>query len=62
MNCFQTLLQSHVRRYILGFLMVMVEIYITRLVIRFYQLLRLFSEEDLAMLRMEHPPVQMVYW
>jgi len=42
--------------------MVMVEIYITRLVIRFYQLLRLFSEEDLAMLRMEHPPVQMVYW
>jgi len=42
---------------------VMVEIYITRLVIRFYKILRTFSEDDLLLLRtMDHVPVQMVYW
>jgi hypothetical protein len=41
----------------------MVEIYITRLVIRFYKILRTFSEDDLLLLRtMDHVPVQMVYW
>lgn len=48
---------------ILGFLMVFIEMYITRLVIRFYKLLRGFSDDDLNLLRaLEHMPVQMVYW
>ena len=49
---------------LLGFLMVMVEIYITRLVVRFYRLLREFSEDDLVLLRaMEGVgQVQVVYW
>ena len=48
---------------ILGFLMVFIEIYITRLVVRFYKLLRTFSEDDLTLLRaLDHIPVQMVYW
>ena len=47
---------------ILGFLMVFIEIYITRLVIRFYKLLRGFSEDDLNLLRtLDQMPVQMVY-
>ena len=48
---------------IFGFLMVFIEIYITRLVIRFHKLLRGFNEDDLTLLRaLDHMPVQMVYW
>ena len=48
---------------VLGFLMVLVEVYITRLAIQFYKILKSFSEEDLRMLRaMEHMPARVVYW
>lgn len=48
---------------VLGFLLVLVEVYITRLAVRFYRLLKAFSEEDIAMLRaMEQLPMQMGYF
>ena len=58
------IMASSLSTQLLGFLMVMVEIYITRLVVRFYRLLREFSEDDLVLLRaMEGVgQVQVVYW
>jgi len=48
---------------ILGFLMVMVEVYITRLAVQFYKFIKEFSEEDLRMLRqMDSVPARVVYW
>ena len=48
---------------ILGFLMVMVEVYITRLAVQFYKFLKEFSEDDLQMLRqMDSMPARVMYW
>lgn len=48
---------------VIGMLMVMVEIYITRLVVRFYNLLKSFTDDELLELRItSNMPVQMVFW
>ena len=48
---------------VLGFLMVLVEVYITRLAVWLYRVLKDFSQEDIAMLRaMEQLPQQMGYF
>ena len=48
---------------VLGFLMVLVEVYITRLAIQFYKFIKEFTEEDLRMLRQtDAVPARVVYW
>jgi hypothetical protein len=48
---------------VLAFLMVLVQCYILRLAIRFYRMLKEFTDDDLALLRaMEHLPARLVYW
>ena len=64
--CWRTavfIMSSTVASQVLGFLMVVVEVYITRLAVQFYKILKTFSEEDLRMLRaMDTMPARMVYW
>ena len=64
--CWRTaafIMANTVAAQILGFLMVMVEVYITRLAVQFYKFIKEFSEEDLRMLRqMDSVPARVVYW
>mmetsp|Transcript_9131 Transcript_9131/g.30432 ORF Transcript_9131/g.30432 Transcript_9131/m.30432 type:complete len:237 (+) Transcript_9131:226-936(+) len=57
------LVATSVPSQVLGFLMILVEVYITRLSVMFYRILKSFSDEDLRALRaMEHAPARVVYW
>ena len=47
---------------VLQFIMFFVEVYITRLVYKFSQFLRTFSEEELQLLRILENPTRSVYW
>ena len=63
--CWRTavfIMASTVAAQVLGFLMVLVEVYITRLAIQFYKFIK-GSREDLRMLRQtDAVPARVVYW
>ena len=64
--CWRTavfIMASTVAAQVLGFLMVLVEVYITRLAIQFYKFIKEFTEEDLRMLRQtDAVPARVLYW